>query len=113
MPLAHSKKSVWKFAMEEMGTLDVFTDITLYKASTPTEEEMLHTGPMCICSENAMRLRICQQALTFVTYVHVITFTHLNTEDENLRIASRMVWFDQPRPPDSSKTAPVKIGPSS
>ncbi|KAL6054412.1 hypothetical protein STEG23_008098 [Scotinomys teguina] len=35
------------------------------------------------------------------------------TEDENLRIASRMVWFNQPRPPDSSQTAPVKIGPSS
>ncbi|KAL6031426.1 hypothetical protein STEG23_010098 [Scotinomys teguina] len=34
-------------------------------------------------------------------------------EDENLWIASRLVWFDQPRPPDSSQTAPVKIGPSS
>ncbi|KAL6089645.1 hypothetical protein STEG23_032883 [Scotinomys teguina] len=35
------------------------------------------------------------------------------TEDENLWIASRMVWFDQPRPPDSSQTDPVKIEPSS
>ncbi|KAL6093625.1 hypothetical protein STEG23_005360 [Scotinomys teguina] len=34
-------------------------------------------------------------------------------EDENLWIASRLIWFDQPRPPDSSQTAPVKIGPSS
>ncbi|KAL6087974.1 hypothetical protein STEG23_022834 [Scotinomys teguina] len=34
-------------------------------------------------------------------------------ENENLWIASRLVWFDQPRPPDSSQTAPVKIGPSS
>ncbi|KAL6066209.1 hypothetical protein STEG23_016758, partial [Scotinomys teguina] len=34
-------------------------------------------------------------------------------EDENLWIASRRIWFDQPRPPDSSQTAPVKIGPSS
>ncbi|KAL6059759.1 hypothetical protein STEG23_009681 [Scotinomys teguina] len=34
-------------------------------------------------------------------------------EDENLWIASRMVWFDQSRPPDSSQTAPVKIEPSS
>ncbi|KAL6056983.1 hypothetical protein STEG23_009791 [Scotinomys teguina] len=33
-------------------------------------------------------------------------------EDENLWIASRLIWFDQPRPPDSSQTAPVKIGPS-
>ncbi|KAL6088460.1 hypothetical protein STEG23_005739 [Scotinomys teguina] len=36
-----------------------------------------------------------------------------NAEDENLWIASRMVWFNQPRPPDSSQTAPVKTGPSS
>ncbi|KAL6034796.1 hypothetical protein STEG23_001564 [Scotinomys teguina] len=36
-----------------------------------------------------------------------------NDEDENLWIASRLIWFDQPRPPDSSQTAPVKIGPSS
>ncbi|KAL6034722.1 hypothetical protein STEG23_001701, partial [Scotinomys teguina] len=35
------------------------------------------------------------------------------TEDENLWIASRLIWFDQSRPPDSSQTAPVKIGPSS
>ncbi|KAL6034832.1 hypothetical protein STEG23_015275, partial [Scotinomys teguina] len=54
------------------------------------------------------------------------------TEDEKLWIASRLIWFDQPRPPDSSsdvpnpdqlqdnwlkdeasQTAPVKIGPSS
>ncbi|KAL6044786.1 hypothetical protein STEG23_019234 [Scotinomys teguina] len=34
-------------------------------------------------------------------------------EDENLWIASRLIWFDQLRPPDSSQTAPVKIGPSS
>ncbi|KAL6063377.1 hypothetical protein STEG23_021192, partial [Scotinomys teguina] len=34
------------------------------------------------------------------------------TEDENLWIASRLIWFDQPRPPDFSQTAPVKIGPS-
>ncbi|KAL6034808.1 hypothetical protein STEG23_006679, partial [Scotinomys teguina] len=34
-------------------------------------------------------------------------------EDENLWIASRLIWFDQSRPPDSSQTAPVKIGPSS
>ncbi|KAL6091848.1 hypothetical protein STEG23_023920, partial [Scotinomys teguina] len=34
-------------------------------------------------------------------------------EDEDLWIASRLIWFDQPRPPDSSQTAPVKIGPSS
>ncbi|KAL6089857.1 hypothetical protein STEG23_023328 [Scotinomys teguina] len=34
-------------------------------------------------------------------------------EDEKLWIASRLIWFDQPRPPDSSQTAPVKIGPSS
>ncbi|KAL6089107.1 hypothetical protein STEG23_029220 [Scotinomys teguina] len=34
-------------------------------------------------------------------------------EDENLWTASRLIWFDQPRPPDSSQTAPVKIGPSS
>ncbi|KAL6094073.1 hypothetical protein STEG23_020979 [Scotinomys teguina] len=33
-------------------------------------------------------------------------------EDENLWIASRLIWFDQPRPPDFSQTAPVKIGPS-
>ncbi|KAL6091615.1 hypothetical protein STEG23_018143 [Scotinomys teguina] len=33
-------------------------------------------------------------------------------EDENLWIASRLIWFDQPSPPDSSQTAPVKIGPS-
>ncbi|KAL6093101.1 hypothetical protein STEG23_032555 [Scotinomys teguina] len=36
----------------------------------------------------------------------------LNKEDEDLWIASRLIWFDQPRPPDSSQTAPVKIGPS-
>ncbi|KAL6056375.1 hypothetical protein STEG23_016533 [Scotinomys teguina] len=30
--------------------------------------------------------------------------------NENLWIASRLVWFDQPRPPDSSQTAPVRIG---
>ncbi|KAL6033221.1 hypothetical protein STEG23_000030, partial [Scotinomys teguina] len=35
------------------------------------------------------------------------------SKDENLWIASRLTWFDQPRPPDSSQTAPVKIGPSS
>ncbi|KAL6059740.1 hypothetical protein STEG23_009662 [Scotinomys teguina] len=35
------------------------------------------------------------------------------TKDENLWIASRLIWFDKPRPPDSSQTAPVKIGPSS
>ncbi|KAL6056121.1 hypothetical protein STEG23_003059, partial [Scotinomys teguina] len=40
-------------------------------------------------------------------------FPFISTEDENLWIASRLVWFDQPRPPDSSQTAPVKIGPSS
>ncbi|KAL6091721.1 hypothetical protein STEG23_016549 [Scotinomys teguina] len=34
-------------------------------------------------------------------------------EGENLWIVSRLVWFDLPRPPDSSQTAPVKIGPSS
>ncbi|KAL6092443.1 hypothetical protein STEG23_022789 [Scotinomys teguina] len=34
-------------------------------------------------------------------------------EDKNLWIASRLIWFDQPKPPDSSQTAPVKIGPSS
>ncbi|KAL6069428.1 hypothetical protein STEG23_009781 [Scotinomys teguina] len=34
-------------------------------------------------------------------------------EDENLWIASRLIWFDQPRPPDSSQTAPVKIEQSS
>ncbi|KAL6085116.1 hypothetical protein STEG23_032431 [Scotinomys teguina] len=34
-------------------------------------------------------------------------------KDENLWIASRLIWFDQPRPPDSSQTSPVKIGPSS
>ncbi|KAL6071090.1 hypothetical protein STEG23_029639, partial [Scotinomys teguina] len=34
-------------------------------------------------------------------------------KDENLWIASRLIWFDQPRPPDCSQTAPVKIGPSS
>ncbi|KAL6036397.1 hypothetical protein STEG23_012628, partial [Scotinomys teguina] len=34
-----------------------------------------------------------------------------NSQDENLRIASRLIRFDQPRPPDSSQTAPVKIGP--
>ncbi|KAL6037138.1 hypothetical protein STEG23_007443 [Scotinomys teguina] len=33
-------------------------------------------------------------------------------DNENLWIAFRLVWFDQPRPPDSSQTAPVKIGPS-
>ncbi|KAL6045713.1 hypothetical protein STEG23_007280 [Scotinomys teguina] len=38
---------------------------------------------------------------------------HHKKEDENLWIASRLIWFDQPRPPDSSQTAPVKIGPSS
>ncbi|KAL6083532.1 hypothetical protein STEG23_031436 [Scotinomys teguina] len=37
----------------------------------------------------------------------------LQLEDEKLWIASRLIWFDQPRPPDSSQTAPVKIGPSS
>ncbi|KAL6083996.1 hypothetical protein STEG23_002515 [Scotinomys teguina] len=37
----------------------------------------------------------------------------IGKEDENLWIASRLIWFDQPRPPDSSQTAPVKIGPSS
>ncbi|KAL6086867.1 hypothetical protein STEG23_024127 [Scotinomys teguina] len=34
-------------------------------------------------------------------------------EDKKLWIASRLIWFNQPRPPDSSQTAPVKIGPSS
>ncbi|KAL6061193.1 hypothetical protein STEG23_011269, partial [Scotinomys teguina] len=42
----------------------------------------------------------------------VISTSHL-AEDENLWIASGLIWFDQPRPPDSSQTAPVKIGPSS
>ncbi|KAL6088803.1 hypothetical protein STEG23_030688 [Scotinomys teguina] len=56
----------------------------------------------------------------------------IGKEDEKLWIASRLIWFDQPRPPDSSsdvpksrsasrqllkdeasQTAPVKIGPSS
>ncbi|KAL6093692.1 hypothetical protein STEG23_024396 [Scotinomys teguina] len=37
---------------------------------------------------------------------------HINMKDENLWIASRLIWFDQSRPPDSSQTAPVKIGPS-
>ncbi|KAL6086941.1 hypothetical protein STEG23_010294 [Scotinomys teguina] len=27
-------------------------------------------------------------------------------EDENLWIASRLIWFDQPRPPDSSSDVP-------
>ncbi|KAL6058479.1 hypothetical protein STEG23_023495 [Scotinomys teguina] len=38
---------------------------------------------------------------------------HHKKEDENLWIASKLIWFDQPRPPDSSQTAPVKTGPSS
>ncbi|KAL6039999.1 hypothetical protein STEG23_015565 [Scotinomys teguina] len=38
---------------------------------------------------------------------------NFDREDENLWIASRLIWFDQPRPPDSSQTSPVKIGPSS
>ncbi|KAL6044148.1 hypothetical protein STEG23_019828 [Scotinomys teguina] len=46
------------------------------------------------------------------TYIEKISDL-IHKEDENLRIASRMVWFNQPRPPDSSQTAPVKIGPSS
>ncbi|KAL6035026.1 hypothetical protein STEG23_011558 [Scotinomys teguina] len=37
----------------------------------------------------------------------------IGKEDENLWIASRLIWFDQSRPPDSSQTAPVKTGPSS
>ncbi|KAL6032081.1 hypothetical protein STEG23_025500 [Scotinomys teguina] len=54
---------------------------------------------------------------------HPLYITHIRShtglpgplaqEDENLWIASRLVWFDQPRPPDSSQTAPVKIEPSS
>ncbi|KAL6031337.1 hypothetical protein STEG23_011945 [Scotinomys teguina] len=28
------------------------------------------------------------------------------TEDEKLWIASRLIWFDQPRPPDSSSDVP-------
>ncbi|KAL6081437.1 hypothetical protein STEG23_000908, partial [Scotinomys teguina] len=35
------------------------------------------------------------------------------SKGENLWIASRLIRFNQPRPPDSSQTAPVKIGPSS
>ncbi|KAL6085828.1 hypothetical protein STEG23_037049, partial [Scotinomys teguina] len=38
---------------------------------------------------------------------------HSGKKDEKLWIASRLIWFDQPRPPDSSQTAPVKIGPLS
>ncbi|KAL6086916.1 hypothetical protein STEG23_013421, partial [Scotinomys teguina] len=44
---------------------------------------------------------------------HLFGESYSKEEDENLWIASRMVWFDQSRPPDSSQTAPVKIGPSS
>ncbi|KAL6094164.1 hypothetical protein STEG23_014578 [Scotinomys teguina] len=40
-------------------------------------------------------------------------FDPILKEDENLWIASRLIWFDQPRSPDSSQTAPVKIGPLS
>ncbi|KAL6038840.1 hypothetical protein STEG23_017067, partial [Scotinomys teguina] len=49
---------------------------------------------------------------TFAAARLLIEFCSLY-KDENLWIASRMVWFDQPRPPDSSQTAPVKIGASS
>ncbi|KAL6040034.1 hypothetical protein STEG23_015600 [Scotinomys teguina] len=44
---------------------------------------------------------------------HDIVGQETGQEDEKLWIASRLIWFDQPRPPDSSQTAPVKIGPSS
>ncbi|KAL6089067.1 hypothetical protein STEG23_027555, partial [Scotinomys teguina] len=54
---------------------------------------------------------------------HPLYITHIQShtglpgplaqEDENLWIDSRLIWFDQSRPPDSSQTAPVKIGPSS
>ncbi|KAL6068694.1 hypothetical protein STEG23_012534, partial [Scotinomys teguina] len=27
-------------------------------------------------------------------------FAFISTEDENLWIASRLIWFDQPRPPE-------------
>ncbi|KAL6071863.1 hypothetical protein STEG23_008820 [Scotinomys teguina] len=60
-------------------------------------------------------------------------FQHHLDEDENLWIASRLIWFDQPRAPEkffrcsniqisfkatdsedeTSQTPPVKIGPSS
>ncbi|KAL6084640.1 hypothetical protein STEG23_022875, partial [Scotinomys teguina] len=31
----------------------------------------------------------------------------ISTEDENLWIASRLIWFDQPRPPDRSSDVPT------
>ncbi|KAL6089077.1 hypothetical protein STEG23_021012 [Scotinomys teguina] len=54
----------------------------------------------------------CKPNKKLKTYIEKISDL-IHKEDENLWIASRLIWFDQPRPPDSSQTAPVKIGPSS
>ncbi|KAL6043415.1 hypothetical protein STEG23_007995, partial [Scotinomys teguina] len=59
------------------------------------------------CFAGETRSRWLQVYQAFLRYICKLA------KDEKLWIASRLIWFDKPRPPDSSQTAPVKIGPSS